>query len=64
MRNAYSSGTFAGTVLVEEQMKNGEVILDGRLVDIRTLDEHDNAPFVRSSIAIDGIRRCIVALRL
>jgi hypothetical protein len=54
----------AGTVLVEEQMKDGEVILDGRLASLDTPEAHDTAPVAYRSTAVDGARPRVVALRL
>jgi hypothetical protein len=59
-----SSPASAGTVLVEEQMKDGEVILDGRLAALDTPDERDAASLAYRSIAADGARPRVVVLRL
>lgn len=55
---------FAGTVLVEEQMKDGEVILDGRLTSLDALVEQARAPLAYRSTAVDGSGPRVVALRL
>lgn len=55
---------FAGTVLVEEQMKDGEVILDGRLTSLETPVGPDAAPLGHRSPAVEGSRPRVVALRL
>jgi hypothetical protein len=54
----------AGTVLVEEQMKDGEVILDGRLVSLDTPEARDAAPLAYRSTAVESSRPRVVALRL
>jgi hypothetical protein len=54
----------AGTVLVEEQMKDGEVILDGRLAALDTPEAQDTAPLAYRSTAAEGSRPRVVALRL
>jgi len=59
-----SSATSANTVLVEEQMKDGEVILDGRSAALDTLDRHGAAPLAHDSTAADGSRPRVVVLRL
>jgi hypothetical protein len=58
------ASAFAGTVLVEEQMKDGEVILDGRLASLDTLEAKNTAPLASRSTAVDGSRPRVVALRL
>jgi len=59
-----ASLAFAGTVLVEEQMKDGEVILDGRLASLDTPDAQDSVPLAYRSTAVEGSRPRVVALRL
>ena len=57
------SSASAGTVLVEEQMKDGEVILDARLA-LDTRGNGSAAPLAYRSTAADGARPRVVALRL
>lgn len=54
----------AGTVLVEEQMKDGEAILDGRLASLDTPEAQAAAPLAYRSTAVEGTRPRVVALRL
>ena len=54
----------AGTVLVEEQMKDGEVILHARLASLDTPEAQDAAPLAYRSTAVEGARPRVVALRL
>lgn len=58
------SSPLAGTVLVEEQMKDGEVILDATLVSLDTPEAQDTTPLTYRSTAVDGARPRVVALRL
>jgi hypothetical protein len=54
----------AGTVLVEEQMKDGEVILDTRLASGDRRDGSDLMPLVYCSTAADCPPQRIVVLRV